>query len=213
MDIEEFKVSLNKVDWRFLDNPNLHEENVSFFEKQVIALMDQHIPQKKVALGGRQPEWLQSGTVKKIRQRDILHKNCESGDMVDFVKYKRWRNEINQERRFDKNKYHADKVRGLKDSTSIWDLFNQLTNFRNKSNLMVSKLVTADGVVIDDKESIAEMFAGEYIISSSASDVSELYDQVSQYENDFVYEDEYDESLCKNVSKAEIAGQFSSVKK
>lgn len=123
------------------------------------------------------------------------------------------RNEINQERRSDKNKCYATKFSKLKDSTNIWDLFNQITNFRNKPNLMVSKLVSGEGAIIDDKQKIAGMFASEYIISSSSSDVTELHEVVSQYENDYVYEDEYGESLSTIVSKAENAESISRVQK
>ncbi|CAL8089122.1 unnamed protein product [Orchesella dallaii] len=59
---------------------------------------------------------------------------------------------------------------------------NVLTNFRSKSNLKITKLVSNEGRVLESDEDICNQFASEFVVKSAESDVSDCLAELEDYE-------------------------------
>lgn len=188
IDEERFEKQLESINWDFLKNDLHHEINFEIFEKQVCALLDTHAPIRKITVSYKTPKWLTSEIRIKIKERDKIAQSVRNGDLSQIEVLKKMKNKINIECRTASKNYYTNNFSKLRDSVKIWDLFDEITNFRKKQTLPISKLVTEGGCVVDKQDEIYDLLVNEYIVLGSSSNMKDIQDEVEQYENTFDYE-------------------------
>lgn len=109
--------------------------------------------------------------------------------------------------RSSKKNYFVQKFGAVKDSCKIWDLFNELTNFRRLNSMPITKLVTKDNREVENEVEIAALFAKEYIITESASDLKDLDERINDYDCN------YTDHPSSDVQPAEILAAIRGIKK
>lgn len=207
---ENFELSLAGVNWNFLINERTFEVNCEIFEKQVLAYIEEQAPIKKCIVKNKSPPWITDSIKRKIKSRNKLMRCVRNGEDHFMENYKQLKNEINILKRKARKTYFRTKFNASKSSTNIWDLFNELTNFRSKQSPPISKLVLANGDIVKDKTEISHQLAKEYIVEGSNGNLCELTQVIADYENSYV-PGEFE--LSSDIMPYEILSAIKGVKK
>ncbi len=126
--------NLLKVDWNFLKNEKCKTVNAEFFEKQVLAIMDKHTPLRKMYVQGNSSPWYNAELGEMRKKRDKFKKE---GNLME---YRRIRNMYNNKIRSTQNMYYKKQMEKVSNGEKIWDIFNEITQFRHKKLANIKKI-------------------------------------------------------------------------
>lgn len=131
-DSEEFSKKMIGIDWNYLKLENV-TVNVQFFEKPIVAILDSMAPVCRKVIRVNTPEWITPAIISKIKDRNKLYSQFKKGCLHSLQEYRKLRNLITLEIQVGKKHYFLNKLNLARSaSCKIWDLFNQITNFRRK---------------------------------------------------------------------------------
>ena len=91
-----------------------------------------------------------------------MHKNSDNLELTK--KYKAYRNALNRLLRLAKQNYYHIVLNEHKcKSQKVWQVINELAFTKNRTRLLLSKLVTSIGHTVTDEETIAEEFNSYFV--------------------------------------------------
>ncbi|CAL8110385.1 unnamed protein product [Orchesella dallaii] len=113
----------------------------------------------------------------KLKRKDSSQANSD---------YQNLKNRINNMVITGRRKYLAAKFDGTKSSEEVWDVMNTMINFRHKSNVKVTKLVSVDGEPLELDEEICNEFAREFTVQSASSNVELCRNDLDSYTKTYI---------------------------
>ena len=91
-----------------------------------------------------------------------MHKNSDNLELTK--KYKAYRNALNRLLRLAKQNYYHIVLNEHKcKSQKVWQVINEVAFTKNRTRLLLSKLVTSIGHTVTDEETIAEEFNSYFV--------------------------------------------------
>lgn len=204
IDLENFKEDIIKIDWDFLKNEKCKTVNAEFFEKQIIAIMDKHAPLRKMYTKGHSSPWYNAELGEMRKKRDRLKKE---GKLVD---YRTIRNLYNNKVRSTQNMHYKQQMEKVSNGEKVWDIFNEMTQFRHKRLANIKKLVTSDGTVISEFDDISNELASEFVFDNSESIDDEFLTEIQEYE--YKYKNDNPEYLIPEITPPELQRAIGKVK-
>lgn len=93
----------------------------------------------------------------------------------------------------------------------MWKLFDELTKFRARVSVSVPKSVKSSGDVLDTYEGVEELFANEYILPGSVSNLNNnaLQSNILEFEANYTYDEYYN----SEVTMVDVVNAVKGVKK
>ena len=163
--LDNFLLALNyELYSLFEDKSKNVNELYEGFEEAFTNLVDQFAPlrtatRKEKKLGFK--PWITSDLIKSIRIKnkmfDRLHKN--KGDLVLTKHYKTFRNALRRKLKQAKLDYYHHLLNKNKgNAKKTWDVINELTNIKRRSNVQPSKLKLNNDNTVSEPQIIAEEF-------------------------------------------------------
>lgn len=204
---EEFIKELEKVDWNFMKSEVFGDKTPEVFEKLVIGILDKFIPTKKKIVKGTNAPWITSSILSLCKERDEHQKNMQF-DSTRIVKYKKLRNKINLEISNARRKYYNAKFSKVKSSVDVWNVMNEVIDFRSKPKSKISMLVCDKG-----EKRITECLAKEFIVNIAISDVVNCERDLEQYENLYAENKEEGQIVDYEVHAEEVQSTICKIKK
>jgi len=155
--------SLETEDWQSLidnGNINLAYDNLVTIIHNTINL---HAPEKTITVNKkniiRRP-WITRGLLHSIKTRDKLFKTCieKPRDSLEYQKYLKYRNVLNNLRRISKQNYFGNLLNEYKhDIRKTWNVLNTIIG-RNNDKSSISDNFIIDNISINDPSKIADCF-------------------------------------------------------
>ncbi|CAL8129757.1 unnamed protein product [Orchesella dallaii] len=210
INVDEFEKCINAVDWSFLERTD-PDKTVEFYEKQVIAILDKHAPLKSKVVKADTVPWITDDFRDTCRRRDKLKELGANGDYSVLAAAKKLRNLATSQFRILETSYYKNQFNKNNNSNNIWDLFNMLTNFRNKSSPPISKLESSLGMAITDPTEISKLIGNEYVIETATSKLEDLDSEINEYCANFI-PDELAVDRSQNVSEEEVSSAITQVR-
>ena len=163
--LDDFLLALNyELYSLFEDKSKNVNELYEGFVEAFTNLVDQFAPlrtatRKEKKLGLK--PWITSDLIKSIRIKnkmfDRLHKN--KGDLVLTNQYKTFRNALRRKLKQAKLDYYHHLLNDNKgNAKKTWDVINELTNIKRRSNVQPSKLTLNNDNTVSEPQIIAEEF-------------------------------------------------------
>ncbi len=210
---EQFISEFNKVDWNVLNNNVIGNQSSIVFERLVIGILDKFAPLKRRFVKGFNAPWITSEIKNLCRERDLVRKESIDNPIL-FTEYKKLRNKVNETIHRAKRKFYNDKYQNVKNSVDVWNVMNDMINFRSKTTTKICTIATANCDDITDDKLITNQFASEFIVSNSESNVSMCLNEMDAYEQ--AYNNNAEINLGKNeivIGPLEVVNAIKYVKK
>lgn len=208
---EEFLKEFNKIDWTFLLNDVFTDNQMEIFEKITVGLIDKHVPIKRKIIKGNNAPWITARILTMCKERDEIRKSMgQNPDLIRLYNFKK--NEVEKEKNKTRSNYFNKKFDQVKSSVDVWNIMNEIINFRAKSTCKIGKLENHDGKLVEDDTSITEKLASEFVVNNSCSNVNNCSGSLSEYESNYDLNDQITH-VNQEVSAGEVQSALKYVKK
>ena len=155
-------IVINGLNWEEICMLRFNDSNVAFssFNNTVNFHLDEMAPYKKVTLKEFRlmlKPWITTDILNKCKERDKLLKEIlKENDALKLTelreKYNKMRNEITNEKRASKRKFHASQFEKNKSkSTKVWQDIRKLVNVKSMKTSSI-KLMKDDNIISDQTE-------------------------------------------------------------
>ena len=157
--IVKFNTHLKDIIWRFdaIDSNHSYE----LFLHQCLNVYDECFPLQKIIIKQKRVNkpWITKEISKKIKKKWMLYKKyIKNPSDYRHTVYKQYRNMVTNEIRKAKYEYYKVKFDNDKGNMkAMWKTINHALGIHSSKKMAVDK-INIDGVIIDDKNEISELF-------------------------------------------------------
>ena len=160
--IARFKKSLMSVNWKEILEGENTDVDYNNFMKKFSDLYDECIPLKKITTNRRKTPispWITKGLLKSINTKNKLYKQyLQSPSDERKIKFKTYRNKLNNLMRKCKREYYHKKFENTKNNIKqTWSAINTIIGKR-KTEKQQSTFKTDSGNIVSEPESISNSF-------------------------------------------------------
>ncbi|CAB3993932.1 Hypothetical predicted protein [Paramuricea clavata] len=107
---------------------------LNIFNHAIQSTLDVHAPIKTIKIRNRPCPFITQDLRNLMKERDRLHQRfLRTRDIIDWVNYKSYRNNVKRDLKKAENEYNSNEVRQHKDNPgSLWKIVNRLTPSKGK---------------------------------------------------------------------------------
>lgn len=103
-----------------------------------------------------------------------------------------------------------EKMDKIKSGCVVWDVFNEIVQYRNKKCRSITKILKEDGTVLTDFNDIAQALSKEYVLGEGEQ-MDKIKEEIDSYSNKYLEENQDYE--MQKVNNEEVTSTISNVKK
>jgi len=167
MDDDKVSEELNSLDWSCLTESTNADEIQNIFESKVGQILDANAPIIKRRVKGRNTPWMTKEIMDLRWERDekrrIFYRTKSDDDKRVFIKSKHFvQNKIASAKR----NYFLKKCDAALTSAQVWNVYNELSNFRTKRRDPIPDL-KIDGIPSADPSRKCDALAEEFALPGS----------------------------------------------
>ncbi len=170
-----------------------------------MAVVDKHAPLRKMFVKGDSAPWYNAELGELRKKRDKFKKEGK------LIEYRSIRNMYNNKIRSTQSRYYKQQMQKVSNGEKVWDIFNEITQFRHKRLANIKKLVTQDGTVISEFSSIADELASEFVFKNVESINDDFIREINEYEQN--YKNVNPEYVIPTITPVELQKAIGKVKK
>ena len=161
INLESFKLDVNKVDWSNVLNSNNAQESFTLFNDAITNLVDTHFPvvYVKKQLHIDKP-WLTDAILKSISTKNKMYKSLViAPSPLREAQYKNYKNKLVNIIRISQKQYYNDLLDKYHSNiTMSWKIINNILNRQTKGSTNINAKFYKNGNQIVDESDIANEF-------------------------------------------------------
>jgi exonuclease III len=195
IDFDKATADISNIDWTKLQSFSNANDILNFFETELTKLLDDHAPTIKRRVKGRHTPWMTKELMDLIYERQAKRKQFYiSKDPKHDKEYKAIRNYVNNQINYAKRNYFLQKCDTALTSTKIWNVYNELTNFRTKPLIPITSVLFENNLT-SNEPLICDALSRQFALpgtndSSKIKDLLKDLNISSDDINDFITTDE-----------------------
>lgn len=181
--------------------------------KTILGLLEKHAPLKRRLVKGKNAPWFTAEVYEMCKSRDKSKLKAQA-DKEALKLYKQAKCAVSNKIRQNKKDFLEKKFDSAKTSEDAWDSIDKLISFRHKNTAKICKLVTNEGIVLEDDASICKQFATKFTVKGAVSSTKHCNDNLAEYVTAFMLENpDYSEVEDSNITATEVEMAIKYVKK
>jgi hypothetical protein len=205
IDMDKVVAELSLIDWSKFSSCINSDEVLNYFESEVNKILDLNAPLIKRRVKGRNSAWMTKEIMGLISERDELKNECQkvkSNELwSNFKKMKHFvQNKINSAKR----NYFLKKCDNALTSSQIWNVYNELSNFRLKKAQTIPFLISG-GEKLVEASAIAESLSDQFALPGH-DDTDEILKLADDIKID-------DSEIDKFLTPADIISAYKTLKR
>ena len=132
-DQDKFTKMVNNLSWEQLLNCEDIDTVVNMFTTQILQILDELAPMKKIQLRSNYSPWISNETLDMMKNRDALHRYATlSQSHEDYREYKKLRNKINNRLKYEEKKWQSVKLSEIgSNSAKTWKTLKGILGWKS----------------------------------------------------------------------------------
>jgi exonuclease III len=181
LNFEKVSSELLNIDWSELTTMNNADDILHFFESQVLDILNSHAPITKRRVKGIRNPWMTQEIMKlRIERAGLKRIWHKSKCLTDHSNYKHFKHFVQNRINKAKRDYFLNKCDEALTSAKVWNVYNELSNFKLKRSDPIHELYVNDKI-LTDPPSICDALSAVFTLpgSNESEDIQGLTNTIN----------------------------------